>query len=203
MNSGQKFWEKIAHRYNKQPIKNEQAYQTKLTKTKQYYNKNSKILEIGCGSGDTAIYHAPNIKHYLAVDYCQSFIQIGTAKALDIKNLSFIQCSVEQLDMKSLDFDITLAMSLFHLVENPGQLIQKIYDNLPENGLLISSTTCIKNMPFYISWMLPVIFKLGLAPKVMVFTSDELINMIKKSGFKIDYQWQPNKKSALFIVAKK
>ena len=85
-------------------------------------------------------------------------------------------------------------MSLFHLVENSDQLIQQIYNTLLENGLLISSATCIKGMAFYIRSVLPIIYKLRIAPKVLVLSNNELINMMKNAGFKIDHQWQPQKK---------
>ena len=44
---------------------------------------------------------------------------------------------------------------------------------------------------------------LGLIPLVKVFTSKELEDSLTDAGFEIDYQWQPSKGKAVFIVAKK
>lgn len=44
---------------------------------------------------------------------------------------------------------------------------------------------------------------LGLMPLVKVFTKEELENSLTDAGFAIDYQWQPGKDKAVFIVAKK
>ena len=44
---------------------------------------------------------------------------------------------------------------------------------------------------------------LGLIPLVRVFTVKELEDSITNAGFEIDYQWQPGKGKAVFIVAKK
>ncbi len=43
----------------------------------------------------------------------------------------------------------------------------------------------------------------GLMPQVMVFTTKELEDSLTDAGFEIDYQWQPSKGKAVFIVAKK
>jgi len=42
-----------------------------------------------------------------------------------------------------------------------------------------------------------------LMPQVMVFTTKELEDSLTDAGFEIDYQWQPGKGKAVFIVAKK
>ncbi len=43
----------------------------------------------------------------------------------------------------------------------------------------------------------------GLMPLVKVFTTKELEDCLTDAGFEIDYQWQPGKRKAVFIVAKK
>ena len=44
---------------------------------------------------------------------------------------------------------------------------------------------------------------LGFFPLVEVFTTQQLIKSLNDAGFTIDYQWQPAKDKAIFIVAKK
>ena len=43
----------------------------------------------------------------------------------------------------------------------------------------------------------------GLMPLVKVFTTKELEDSLIDAGFEIDYQWQPGKGKAVFIVAMK
>ena len=43
----------------------------------------------------------------------------------------------------------------------------------------------------------------GFFPLVKVFTVSELMKSITDAGFAIDYQWQPSKDKAMFIIAKK
>ncbi len=40
-------------------------------------------------------------------------------------------------------------------------------------------------------------------PLLKVFTAKELEGSLTDAGFEIDYQWQPGKGKAVFIVAKK
>ena len=58
-----KFWDRIAEKYSKQPIAQQKAYEIKLDLTREYFTPDSKVLEFGCGTGSTAILHAPYVKH--------------------------------------------------------------------------------------------------------------------------------------------
>ena len=49
----------------------------------------------------------------------------------------------------------------------------------------------------------PIGRALGFFPLVRVFTAQHLIGSLTDKKFKIDYQWQPSKDKAIFIVAKK
>jgi len=68
MDQSAKFWYKIAERYSKQPIADEAAYQKKLQVTREYFRPDMEVLEFGCGTGSTAIFHAPYVKHIQAID---------------------------------------------------------------------------------------------------------------------------------------
>ena len=63
------FWNKRADKYSKQPVPDEDAYRKKLEKTREYFRPDMDVLEIGCGTGSTAIAHAPYVRHILATDF--------------------------------------------------------------------------------------------------------------------------------------
>ena len=67
MVDGSKFWNKRADKYSQRPIADESAYQKKLETTRRYFQPDMEILEIGCGTGSTAIAHAPFVKHILSL----------------------------------------------------------------------------------------------------------------------------------------
>ena len=91
MREPDKFWDKIAERYSKKPVADEAAYQKKLEVTRSYFHFEMKVLEFGCGTGSTAIAHAPYVKHILAIDISSKMIEIARAKAAadKVKNVTF------------------------------------------------------------------------------------------------------------------
>ena len=53
------FWDRLAKRYARMPVADQAAYETKLEKTRAFLRPDSRVLEFGCGTGSTAILHAP------------------------------------------------------------------------------------------------------------------------------------------------
>ena len=88
MLQSEKFWDRIARRYSKQSIGDEESYQKKLEVTRQFLRPDMEILEFGCGTGSTAISHAPYVKHIRAIDISSKMIEIARDKmdAGDVKN---------------------------------------------------------------------------------------------------------------------
>ena len=56
-----KFWDKLASGYFKSPIKDLDAYQTKLELTQQYLKPDMDLLEFGAGTGGTSLQHAKGL----------------------------------------------------------------------------------------------------------------------------------------------
>ena len=205
MNSSAKFWDKIAQRYSKQPIADEAAYQKKLQVTQEYFQPNMEVLEFGCGTGSTAIIHAPYIKHIRAIDISSNMIEIAQAKAdaQNIKNITFEQLSIDELTVPDSTFDVVLGLSILHLLENKEQVIAKVHKMLKPGGIFVTSTACLGDTMKWFKLIALIGKFLGLMPLVKVFTAKELEDSLTNGGFAIDYHWQPSKGKAVFIVAKK
>jgi len=197
------FWDLIAKRYSKQPIADEAAYQKKLKVTHKYFHPNMKILEFGCGTGSTSIVHAPYVKHIHAIDGSRKMIEIaqGKSDAKSIKNITFEQLTIEKLSVPDQTLDVVLGLSILHLLDNKEKVVAKVYKMLKPGGLFVTSTICIGDTKKFLKFFLPIGKLLGLTVKV--FTTKELEDSLTDAGFKIDYQWQPSKNKATFIVAKK
>ena len=107
MDRSAKFWDKIAERYAKRPVADEAAYQRKLQVTREYFRPDMEVLEFGCGTGSTAIAHAPYLKHIRAIDISSKMIAIAKAKAAaqDIDNVSFEQMGIAEISVPGQTFD--------------------------------------------------------------------------------------------------
>jgi ubiquinone/menaquinone biosynthesis C-methylase UbiE len=198
-----KFWDRIAKSYSQRPIADEAAYQKKLEVTRQYFRPDMEVLELGCGTGSTAIKHAPFVRHVRAVDISSKMIDIARAKATDIANVTFEQAFVEDLRVPNESIDAVLALSLLHLLEDKEAAIAKIHAMLKPGGVFVSSTACLGDTMKWFKLVGPIGQFLGVIPTVRVFTVQELVDSITQGGFVIDHQWQPGRGKAVFIVAKK
>lgn len=203
MENTARFWDKIAEKYAKQPIEDEASYEHKLEVTRRYFTPNSNVLEFGCGTGSTALLHAPFVHHILGIDFSKVMIDIARSKLdTDINNVSFKQMSIEDLNSDS-EYDVIMGMSALHLLSDKDAVIRKIYDLLPEGGVFISSTACLGDFLKLFKIIGPIGRWLRLLPLVKVFTEHELVKSIKDAGFTVEYQWRPGKSKAVFLVAKK
>ena len=79
-----------------------------------------EVLEFGCGTGSTAIVHAPNVKQIHAIDISSKMIEIAQAKAdaNNIKNVIFERSAIDEFGASDETFDAVLGLSILHLVEN-------------------------------------------------------------------------------------
>lgn len=202
-----KFWDRHAKGYAKRPVADEAAYQKKLKVTQDYLRPDMEVLEFGCGTGTTALIHAPFVRHIRAIDISGKMLEIARTKAGDIKNVTFERASIEELTAADATYDAVMGHSILHLLEDKKSAIASVYRMLKPGGVFITSTACLGGtMPalrVVLRVILPVGRVLGLLPLVKFFTEEELQRDLTEAGFRIDYQWQPGKGKSMFIVAKK
>ncbi len=204
MDQSARFWDKIAERYSKQPIADESAYLKKLRVTREYLQPDMEVLEFGCGTGSTAISHAPYVKHIRAIDVSSRMIEIaqGKADANSVKNVTFERSTIDELSVFDQTLDAVLGLSILHLLENKEEIIAKVHKMLKPGAVFVTSTMCLGDTMRFFKIIAPIGKFFGLMPLVKVFTRKELEDSLTDAAFQIDYQWQPGKGKAVFIVAK-
>ena len=200
-----KFWDKIADRYAKRPVADEATYQKKLEVTREYFRPDMEVLEFGCGTGSTAIAHAPYVKHIRATDLSARMIEIARRKAAGdgVQNVTLEQSTIEDISVAERSMDAVLGLSILHLLEDKEAAIAKVYRMLKPGGVFVSSTVCLGDMMWFLKFVAPIGRFFGVMPLVKVFTVKELKESLTAAGFDIDYEWQPGKGKAVFIVAKR
>lgn len=199
------YWDRIAERYARRPVPDEAVYQQKLQVTRAHFRPDMEVLEFGCGTGSTALAHAPFVRSILAIDYSPKMVEIAHAKAVDaeIENVEFRQASIDDLDETAARWDVVLGLSILHLLKTPEATIDKVWRMLKPGGVFVTSTTCLgETMPWF-KYAVPVGMALGLMPFVKVMSVQDLREDLTRAGFVIDHEWQPGKDQAVFIVAKK
>ncbi|MBL1419442.1 MAG: class I SAM-dependent methyltransferase [Alphaproteobacteria bacterium] len=197
------FWNFLADKYARDPVVDEASYQHKLAKSREYFTHESEILEIGSGTGSTAIWHAPFVKSVLATDISEKMIAISNAKLVnsDINNVVFKLSSIDDLNIEDESLDAVLALSVMHLIKNQDEVIYKIYKMLKPDGVFISSTVCLEDDSKIAKYIAPIGRLIGLILKPL--TQKGLKQSLENAGFKIDYSWNPKGSSTTFIIGKK
>jgi 2-polyprenyl-3-methyl-5-hydroxy-6-metoxy-1,4-benzoquinol methylase len=205
MDQSKRFWDRIAERYSRKPIADEAAYQKKLQVTREYFQPEMEVLELGCGTGSTAIAHAPYVKHILAIDLSSRMIEIAQTKADDesIVNVTFKRSTIDALNVSAHSLDAVLGLNILHLLDNMEEVIAMVHNMLKPDGIFVTSTPCIGDTMKFFKVIAPIGKLFGLMPLVKVFTTKELESSLADAGFEIVYRWQPGRGEAVFIVAKK
>ncbi len=200
-----KFWDRHAEGYAKRPVADEESYQKKLAVTQEYFRPDMEVMEFGCGTGSTAIVHAPYVKHIRATDISPEMIAIAKRKAAaaNVENITFEAVTIEDIDVADASLDAVMAHSILHLLEDKEAAIANVYRMLKPGGILVTSTPCLSGGYKWLKPVLPIGRVLGLLPLVRFFSKEELETSITDAGLEIDYTWQPAKGPAVFIVAKK
>ncbi|MEL6961015.1 MAG: class I SAM-dependent methyltransferase [Pseudomonadota bacterium] len=186
------FWDKVAPKYAKDPIKDMAAYEYTLGRTQSYLNADDRVLEIGCGTGSTALLLAPHVREIVGADVSPGMIDIAKAKVdADTANATFRVSSAQEAAKTKESFDVVLGFNIFHLVNRAEDIFADIYRLLPEGGYFISKTPCLDDPSFglkrfLIKAILPPMRWVGKAPSlVRGFTQKELENAIQFAGFEI------------------
>lgn len=199
------FWNRIADRYSRKPVADQSAYERKLEVTASYLSESSEVLEIGCGTGSTALVHAPRVKHIRAVDFSERMIAIAEHKrtAAGVENVTFECATIDDLDSAQRKYDAILALSVLHLCENWTDVIDKMKHMLRPGGVFVSSTACIGDSMAWLRFVLPLGQALRVLPTLAIFTTAELEGALAGAGFGIEHAWHPGKSRGVFIVARR
>lgn len=207
LSDSHRFWDKAANKYSMSKISDEASYQRKLTETRLCLNPNMHVVEFGCGTGTTAIHHAPFVKSIEAIDISENMLAIARARALDagVANLTFTKGTLTELNAASESIDAVLGLNVLHLMPDWLASLGEVARILRPGGVFVSSTACIGQSPLrLIKLFAPLGTRLGLMPDVYVIKEAELVAAIVDAGFNIETRWHHGGIArTVFLIARK
>ena len=205
MSDSAKFWDKAAEKYSKSPVPNEEVYQIKKNLTREYFTPESKVFEFGCGTGTTAVSHAPYVKSITATDISDEMLRIAHERAAKagVSNMTIKKWNVDTDPILGGDHDVVLALSILHLVDDLPGALEKSHAMLKRGGVLVSSTGCLGDKMGFLRPVLWLAKLVRLAPPVSILKTPELERHMKAAGFQIVHIWHPKGDVAVFIIARK
>lgn len=212
MMTAAKFWDKHADRYARQPIKNVNAYERTLDRVRAYLSKSDQVLEIGCGTGGTAVKLAGDIAHITGTDISPAMVGIARGRAEDNgrTNITF-RCgdACEPSDVGGMgfaaeSFDAVLAFNMLYLLPDTEGAVARAYDLLKPGGYFISKSVCLRDMSMIWVPLIAVMQLFGFAPYLRRFSKRELDALIENAGFEIvEGRNFPGAKAIWFVVGRK
>ena len=168
-----------------------------------------RLLEIGCGTGTTALRLAPATRRLVATDVAEQMIAIAGGKLASqpIPQLEFQLADAEVLVAEQGTYDAVLAFNLLHLVADLPQALSSAINALKPGGLLISKTPCLNEMnPLIPKLALPLLRAIDKAPPVLCFDARQLQAAMTQQGLEIlsvERHGSKSKDWRVFIVARK
>jgi 2-polyprenyl-3-methyl-5-hydroxy-6-metoxy-1,4-benzoquinol methylase len=205
MAENSRFWDRIAEKYSRQPISDQDLYLRKLTATQAYLSADDEVFEFGCGTGGTALEHAPFVRQVTGIDVSSAMIRIAKEKqaAAGVENVDFQVSGIDAFVDDGRQYDAVLGLSILHLVEDPASIISKVGAMMKPGGVFVSSTFCAADHVLWLKLLAPLGRAIGKLPLLTFFTYRELVQNLQNAGFSIETEWRGGKMKSDFIVARK
>lgn len=202
------FWDRAARKYAEAPIKDMAGYERTLERTRGLLTSADNVLEIGCGTGSTALELAPSVGHVVGTDISGEMIAIAKEKAVarSCPNVTFAVSAAGRAPGDTMSYDAVLAFNVLHLVAERNAVLANVARLLKPGGLLICKTPCLSEMNPLIRLAVPVMRLFGKAPFVAFFSASQIEAEIAHAGFEIvlrERHGSGRKDPRIFLVARK
>lgn len=194
---------RIAKKYAKEYWGKSSIYDKYIDKFLSFLNKGSRILDAGCGAGDSVAYFLKKGFHAEGIDISPEFISIAKKK---VPKGRFRLMDVRRLKYKSGVFDAIYAFALLEHIPK-SQIIKVLKDFariLKNKGFLFITTPRGRGEHFVYYPLAKEKFKASF------YIIKEIKSLLKETNFKlIDYSFMPRiyksqaRYNRIFVIAKK
>lgn len=197
------FWNRLSKHYYKSPVRNLQNYNSKLDQISQLIRPESSILELGCGTGSTALKLSSKAYSYTAYDFSEEMIKIANRRLGNEKHkVEFILKDIETLSLPYKHYDMVMAHSVLHLLENAEDVLESMLNAVNYNGYIVLNLILLKDIPFPLKALLSFAQVLRLAPYLEYQNEVNFIKIIRAKNFKVMRFWKLDKTS-IFVIAQR
>ncbi len=184
-----RFWNKQARKYAKSKVSDMKGYERSIDRTQDFLTPEMRVLEVGCGTGTTALRHALKCKKFIGTDIASEMIKIAEKKAVEAKigNIGFIEAKADKMPFDSKSFDVVMGHNIYHLVDDVDLALVEARRVLKKEGVFITKTPCLGEMNVLMrKLVLPIMLRLYGMKLVHMFRKDDFLTQLKNAGFKVE-----------------
>ena len=199
---GVRFWNRVADRYAARPVRDAAAYDATLAEVAARLGPADRVLEIGCGTGTTALRLGGRVAEWRATDASPEMIRIARSRPAPA-GVGFVVATADRAG-GGAPFDMVCAFHILHLVPEIGATLAHLRARLKPGGLFVSKTWCFGDVGWRLRILMPVLRRLGLFPPARALTAAELRRAVLAAGFEIEVERTFGRdRHAPFIVARR
>lgn len=152
--SNLKFWDRIAVLYAPFMKKEQRLYEDLRRIFSEYLQKDMKVLELACGSGQLTALLADQVLQWDATDLSPNMIR-SARKRISLRNVTFSVQDAAHLPYETSTFDAVLIANALHIIPDPSSVLNEISRILKPDGLLLAHTFVYdRDMPAGRLWFL-------------------------------------------------
>ena len=115
-----------------------------------------------------------------------------------------MQAEITDPRLEAESFNVILAYSILHLVQDPQQVVERIKELLKPGGTFISVTPCLGAGGSLLASLIKLLGVLGITPRVHSFKSNEVETLITNAHFDlVETQTLSDSPSTIFLAARR
>lgn len=186
----EKMWDNLAKKWDTPGVSLGEHDIELIEKTKKYLHDDVLVLDYGCATGSIVFAIAAMVKEAHGIDISSNMIEIAKTKQSEgqLSNTRFFHGTIFSENLMPASYDLILAFSVLHLIDDFPQAVQRIHQLLKPGGLFISSGPCLGRRTFLnmlINAPIYLASKIGILPHINFFTQSGLVAMLTDAGFLI------------------
>ena len=183
-------------------VKNEDALNERLSKlTDELFSRakikaSDKVLDIGCGGGDTTFRVSKLLAdggHVVGADISKTLLDHAKSKFSDIDTMTFVHCDAQNYFFEKNYFDKVISRFGVMFFESPLEAFKNIYGSLKTSGSLnfvcwtnmMENEFIVEGMDIITKYTKKVLPEVTKDPGPFAFSDPEYINeFLESAGFK-------------------
>lgn len=134
MDDNKKFWDKTARLYGFSQRSSKNGYKKIIEYLDPYLKRDTKVLEIACGTGQVTFLLADKVDKLIATDFSKEMIKVCMKN--NKKGVNFFVEDATNLSFSDNKFDMVVAANVLHVVPEPDKILSEMKRVLKPGGII-------------------------------------------------------------------